>query len=139
MCSRGVWQLRELVLQYCVHSGSSRGARKLIREALVPWCERHPQVQVRAEIRSGRHPCLRAEYLNGNRKVIGVKNLAPFEIETYMTDLRNQVGRKVAAVKKDVQSDVPSVQGSWTPLLGEALRNTEFSIEQFELERVPKA
>ena len=123
MCSRGVWQLRELVLQYCVHSGSSRGARKLIREALVPWCEQHPQVQVRAE------------YLNGNRKVVGVKNLAPFEIESYMTDLRNQVGRKVAAVKKDVVSDVPSVQGSWTPLLGDALRTTEFSIEQFS----PKA
>eukprot|EP00946_MAST-07B_sp_MAST-7B-sp1_P002160 g2160.t1 len=131
MCSRGVWQLRELVLQYCVHSGSSRGARKLIREGLVPWCERNPQVQVRAEIRSGRHPCLRAEYLNGNTKVVGVKNLLPLEIEGYMTDLRNQIGKKVSAVKKDVVTDTPSLQGSWTPVLGEALRHEEFSIEQF--------
>ena len=97
----------------------------------MPWCERNPQVQVRAEIRSGRHPCLRAEYLNGNKKVLGVKNMLPLEIEGYMTDLRNQIGKKVASVKKDVSTDVPSVQGTWTPILGEALRHTEFSIEQF--------
>lgn len=84
-----------------------------------------------AEIRSGKHPCLRAEYLNGNKKVIGVKNLKPYEIESYMTDLRNQVGGKVAAVKKDVNSEVPSVQGTWTPLLGSALQTTEFSIEKY--------
>ena len=33
--------------------GQFAGAQK--REGLVPWCERNPQVQVRAEIRSGRH------------------------------------------------------------------------------------
>ena len=48
--------------------------------------------------------------------------MMPLEIEGYMTDLRNQIGKKVSAVKKDVVTDTPSLQGSWTPVLGEALR-----------------
>jgi large subunit ribosomal protein L43 len=132
MSVRGTWQLRELVLQYCSHSGSSKGARHVIREHLVPWCEQNPQVQVAAALRSGRHPVLRAQYVNGRDTVIDVKNLLPKEIESHMWDLRNTTGKKIKAAKFDVISQKNSLQGPWTSELSKILQDQgRFKIEDY--------
>ena len=133
MSVRGVWQLRELVLQYCSHSGSSKGARQMIRASLVPWCEQNPQVQVAAALKSGRHPVLRAAYANGREQVIDVKNLEPEEIERHMWDLRNSSGRKQKMAKFDVISENPSVQGPWTDELSKVLQEQgAFDVQTYQ-------
>ena len=93
-----------------------------MRTALVPWCERNPQVQVAATLKSGRHPCLRATYINDREQVVDIKNLEPEEIESFMWDLRNKSGRKVKVTKFDILSQNPSVQGPWTDALSKVLR-----------------
>lgn len=133
MSVRGTWQLKELVLQYCSHSGSSKGAREVIRTQLVPFCERNPHIQVAATLKSGRHPVLRGQYLNGRDQVIDLKNLEPKEIERHMESMRNSAGRKKKAAKFDVISTQPSIQGAWTPQLSKVLQEVgAFEIKAYE-------
>jgi large subunit ribosomal protein L43 len=104
----------------------------VVREHLVPWCEKNAQVQVTATLTSGRHPCLRAEYLNGREQVIDIKNLEPTEIEQHMWDLRNSSGKKQKAAKFDVISERSSIQGPWTPELSKVLQEQgAFNVEAY--------
>ena len=52
-------------------------------------------MQIVTEVKRAKHPFLRGEYMNGNTKTIGIKNLDVEEINSYVADLRNQIGRKV--------------------------------------------
>ena len=46
MATRGVWQLRELVISYCERSGSSRGVREFLHTRLIPFASENPQLQI---------------------------------------------------------------------------------------------
>ena len=81
MSRRGVWQLTKLTVNYCAHSGSSRGVRcvalrraAFATPALTRLCSEfissdlelfrssNPQMAVEAALRPGRHPHALAEY-----------------------------------------------------------------------------
>ena len=62
--------------------------------------------------------------MNGNTKVIGIKNRSVEEIDTFIMDLRNQIGRKVLQRKHEIEVDKSkpanvegkphnSIQGEW--------------------------
>lgn len=95
MATRGVYQLKKLALVFCDWGGSSRGAREFIRQDIAGFARRTPDARVEATVRRNRHPVLIGTYLNGNTKVIGVKNTDAREILNYAMFLRNQSGRKV--------------------------------------------
>ena len=69
--------------------------REWIRTTLIPFAEKNPELQIRTELKRSKHPYLLGEYVNGNKKAIGIKNLPVEDIDGYVMDLRNQIGRKV--------------------------------------------
>ena len=95
MSLRGVRQLRELVIRYSDLDGSSKGLREWMRTTLVPFAESNPEINIKADLKRAVHPFLRGVYANGNTKTICIKNLDPSDINAYVLDLRNQIGRKV--------------------------------------------
>lgn len=95
MATRGVFQLRKLTVKYCDHSGSSKGAREFIRHRIVEFANNTPAAEVATELRPGQHPYIMGDYVTGEVKTIGIKNIAPGEIMDYALMLRNSSGRKV--------------------------------------------
>lgn len=95
MATRGVFQLRKLTLKYCEHSGSSKGAREFIRHQIVDFANCTPAAEVATELRPGQHPYLLGDYVTGEVKQIGVKNITPKEIMHFAMMLRNSSGHKV--------------------------------------------
>ncbi len=53
--------------------------------------------------------------VNGNERVVDVKNKPSEEIWTQVMRLRNSTGRKVVKLKTRHVTHSPSVQGTWTP------------------------
>ncbi len=113
MCTRGVWQLEKLVLQYCKIGGSSLGTRQFVRYGLAGVAEKFPQVQFVARERNNRHPVLIASYRRGEDKVWCVKNTTPEEVLKRVEELRNMSGRKPTKIKTFHVSHNPTVQGEW--------------------------
>ena len=66
-----------------------------MRTHLIDFAKSNPDIIVRTELKRCAHPYLRGIYLNDNTKTIGIKNTAPGEINSFVLDLRNQIGRKV--------------------------------------------
>jgi len=62
MSRRGVWQLSKLTLNYCEHSGSSRGVREFVAGGLDAFRQANPQLELVAALRPGRHPHAAADY-----------------------------------------------------------------------------
>jgi large subunit ribosomal protein L43 len=96
MSLKGVRQLKELTIRYCDIGGSSRGIREWIRAEAIQFAKENPTMQVTTIKKRNNHPFVQGDYLNGNNKVIGVKNLSLSEIREHIYFLRNQIGRKVS-------------------------------------------
>ena len=92
MSKRGVWQLRRVVLRYCQHGGSSRGAREALgleragwplpaearedpaRSAVAAFTRANPQLTLAAEQANGMHPTAVAQYANGRERTVALRN-----------------------------------------------------------------
>ena len=66
-----------------------------MRTQLIDFAKSNPDIIVRTELKRCAHPFLRGIYLNDNSKTIGIKNTEPEKINSFVMDLRNQIGRKV--------------------------------------------
>lgn len=55
--------------------------------------------------------------VNGNSKIVEVKNKTPEEIEHWVERLRHESGVKVQKIRKFWHTENPSIQGTWTPFL----------------------
>ncbi|CAN0423352.1 unnamed protein product [Ectocarpus sp. 8 AP-2014] len=130
MATRGVFQLRKLTLKYCDHSGSSKGAREFIRQRIVEFANNTPAAEVVTELRPGQHPYIMGDYVTGEVKTIGIKNIAPGEIMDYAMMLRNSSGHKVRKFKKPVESRYPSIQGVWD--IDAPLHTTDIHVEHHD-------
>lgn len=71
--------------------------------------------------RPSRHPVIVGHYINGGRKAICVRNMAPKEILEKAELLRDASGEKLKKVNKPVQSINPSVRGVWSPYHGNGM------------------
>lgn len=109
-----------------------------MRQTLVPFAQKNPDLQITTELKRAKHPLLRGEYLNGNKKAIGIKNMTVEEIDSYVFDLRNQIGRKVLQRKTPVEvaaaaplnvegKHTNSIQGEWSEQV--SLIGLDFEIE----------
>ena len=113
MCTRGVWQLEKLVVQYCKIGGSSLGTRQFVRYGLAGVAEQNPQVQFVARERSNRHPLLIASYRKGEDKVWSLRKMSAAEVLSRVQELRNMSGRKPNKIKNFHVTHNPTVQGEW--------------------------
>ena len=55
--------------------------------------------------------------VNGNSKIVEVKNKTPEEIKEWIERLRNESGVKVQKIRQFWHTENPSIQGTWTPFL----------------------
>ncbi|KAG5192450.1 thioredoxin-like protein [Tribonema minus] len=125
MATRGVMQLQRIHIRYCDWGGSSQGMRDFIGRELVAFAKAVPHCEIITEVRRNRHPIIRADYLTGIPKTLGVKNEAPSAIRDFLHRLRTTTGRKQRRFDKPVVSRLPSVQGAWDPEVAyQAMRTT---------------
>lgn len=61
----------------------------------IEFAKNNPQAHIGTELRRAKHPFVRATYLSGKSKTIGVKNLSVEDIEKMVKFLQNQKGFKV--------------------------------------------
>ena len=126
MCTKGVWQLKTLVLRYCPIGGSSVGAREYIRTGLVEFAKQNPQVECKTILGKGKHPVVEGRYVWGVNKVCDLRRKNPEQIDELVQLLRNTSGHKVTEFKTPIISQTTSIQGRWRPNL---TRNVDFSIK----------
>ncbi|XP_031555732.1 39S ribosomal protein L43, mitochondrial-like [Actinia tenebrosa] len=112
---RYVCQLQRVTLNYCRAGGSSRGLRDFIDQNVVSFAKSNPQVAVYVRERNGKHPRIVANYLNGNSKIIDIKNMEIEDIRKWLERLRGESGVKIEKIRKPWHTDNPSIQGTWTP------------------------
>ena len=55
--------------------------------------------------------------VNGNSKIVDVKNKTPEEINEWVDRLRHESGVKVQKIRQFWHTENPSIQGTWTPFL----------------------
>lgn len=113
MTTRGVWQLRSLVISYCERSGSSRGVREYLSNQLVPFATANPQLQLVVQKRQDRHPFVQGVYVTEDeKKKLSLKSLSAPQVEVQIQSLRD--GRPINLRKwaKPFRTS-PSIQGPW--------------------------
>lgn len=115
MATRGVWQLKRLLVKFCDHGGSSRGAREFLETRLEGWQALNPQLEVQPTLNRGKHPHLVGHFANGSQKVIDLRNRGVEEVEEQAQRLRDSTGRKVKKLRSRQHTKNPSVQGTWSP------------------------
>ncbi|XP_062508316.1 large ribosomal subunit protein mL43-like [Corticium candelabrum] len=115
--ARYVRQLKRLTLQFCSQGGSSRGLREYIDGEITRFARNTPQVAVYVRERRRRHPRLIGEFLNGNSRVVSVKNFTSSEVAKHVKTLTNMSGAKPAKLNKRWHTDNPTIQGNWTPFM----------------------
>jgi len=131
MATRGVKQLLKLRLVYCEHGGSSRSIRDyLSSRKVIDFASVNPSVQVIAQLRNGKHPYVKAEYLTGSDKQVCIKNETMERVERVVQMLNDTSGRKITKINGPVRTHKPTIQGVWTPMLD--IANTKFDIEMVE-------
>ena len=113
MTTRGVWQLRSLVISYCERSGSSRGVREYLSNQLIPFATANPQLQIVAQQRPMRHPFVQGEYVNEDeKKKLDLKNLSAHQVAAQIQSLRDARPINLRKWAKPFRTS-PSIQGPW--------------------------
>lgn len=131
MCNRGVFQLRNVKLQYCDFGGSSKGIRDLLNsQVLDEFLDKHPDLNFEAYIRTGSHPSFFTEYVNGWGCSIPLRNCNPEDVMKALINARNRFGqRSISHSGAKVISSNKSIQGGWKP-------NMWGNAQMFELEKL---
>ena len=121
MSIRGTFQLSKLSFFHCPHTGSSKGLNAFLSN-VFPSLEKHCSQTRGASLvldvtqRRGQDPYLRAEFLNGREKTIGLKNKTEEEVAVLVNNAMSEKGRVVKKVPRRVmRTRITSVQGAWQP------------------------
>lgn len=125
MAKYGQIMLKQLRLQYCDFGGASAGMREFLHHHLPALvAEAGAQgVDVRAELKRGAFPLLRATYrpltAGGaeRARVVGTKNLSAEAVAEQVRWLRDSQGRPTGkrVPARHIISARRSVQGTWSP------------------------
>ncbi|KAF8820534.1 putative ribosomal protein l22/l43 [Cardiosporidium cionae] len=147
MCSRGVWQLRHVNIQYSETGHSSRGIRFYFRQLLPKWRERNSEIKVTTSHQQFEEPVASFQYIK-EKHDISLKDLNPRQIEEVLNLARNSEssnqylrhgGPKVWTEKRSIQGLwQPSLQGQvkalgWFHRKRPPLRLPKYSAESLEL------
>lgn len=115
MCSRGVYQLKRIQLQFCDYGGSSKGVRALLEsEQLQAFLKENPQIDFKVIMRRGFHPFAHSVYINGFIKDVPLRNYSEAEVLEKFQKVRDSFGRKaLTKTGEGVYGVKKSVQGPW--------------------------
>ena len=112
MCTRGVWQLRSLLVQYCNHSGSSSGTRRFAEQMLIPFAKENPQIEIAVSLKPNNHPIVTGFYEKDPEKTLSLRNLSAEQVQDRIQMLRDARPITLRKWHKKFR-DSPSVQGEW--------------------------
>ncbi|XP_055598402.1 39S ribosomal protein L43, mitochondrial [Uranotaenia lowii] len=113
---RYVCQLQRITLKYCKNNGSSKGMREFLEQDLLDFSRANPGVVVYVKPRRHRTAVMTAEYLNGDRQWVNCRNNSREEIQKWVQVLLTQAGlSSETRLRKLWHTEVPSIQGPWTP------------------------
>eukprot|EP00271_Cylindrocystis_brebissonii_P018786 TRINITY_DN545_c0_g5_i1.p1 TRINITY_DN545_c0_g5~~TRINITY_DN545_c0_g5_i1.p1 ORF type:complete len:119 (+),score=27.18 TRINITY_DN545_c0_g5_i1:123-479(+) len=115
MATRGVWQLKQLLIKFCDFGGSSRGARDFISKHLEEFKAANPQLTAEAVLNRGHHPHLQAVFENGSQRIVDLRKKSLGEVYEQVERLRDSTGRKVKKLTTRHVTERPSIQGTWRP------------------------
>ncbi|TMW50614.1 hypothetical protein DOY81_004303 [Sarcophaga bullata] len=131
---RYVCQLQRVTLKFCKNNGSSKGMREFIESSLVDFAKENPGIVVYVKPRRHRTPVLIGEYLNGQREWLNCRNSTKEEVLKWIELLKTQNGPSSAMrLRKMWHTDVPSIQGLWTPFLLRSPNHSQLSFPNSEL------
>ncbi|XP_067633936.1 large ribosomal subunit protein mL43 isoform X2 [Eurosta solidaginis] len=103
--------------------------REFIENHLIDFAKENPGIVVYVKPRRHRGPVLVGEYLNGDREWLNCHNASMDDINKWLELLKTQNGSSSALrLRKMWHTDVPSIQGPWTPF---TLRTPETNLEMF--------
>mmetsp|Transcript_20 Transcript_20/g.66 ORF Transcript_20/g.66 Transcript_20/m.66 type:complete len:134 (+) Transcript_20:105-506(+) len=127
MSINGVRQLQRVVIHYSPWGGSSAGTRKFVESGLAKWVATNPNVDVVLQERPKGHPFLVCEHLKAKQKpwTLPLRNESAETVEERLNFVRNTTGattKRSFTKKRIVRQEHPTLQGGWTPELGDALR-----------------
>ncbi|KAJ1508635.1 39S ribosomal protein L51, mitochondrial [Coelomomyces lativittatus] len=109
-------QIERLVFNYCETSGSSKGLIHFFKNDLVSFANSHPHIQIIVTPRPSKHPLIKGQFLNGDKKSLCVKNMSPEEIHEHIRLLtEDSRGRSRKPRRGGVWSENPAVRGIWSP------------------------
>ena len=112
MCTRGVWQCRSLMVQYCKNSGSSAGVRDYLERFFVPFASANPQIQFAISSKPNKHPLLQGWYVKDRAKRLTLKNLSAEQVAERIQFLRDTRPIYMNKSAKAFRT-TPSIQGEW--------------------------
>ncbi|XP_053594172.1 39S ribosomal protein L43, mitochondrial [Microplitis demolitor] len=113
---RYVGQLQRVTLKFCKSHPTSKGMRDFLENHLIDYAKENPGVVVYVKPRRHRTPVIVAEYLNGEKHWVAVKNFEYLHIQKWLELMRTQAqdGSKMR-LRKMWHTEFPSIQGPWTP------------------------
>lgn len=83
---------------------------------LLEFSTKNPGVVVYVKPRRHRQPVIVAEYLNGDRHWLPVRQFTEEQLTKWIDLLRTQnMNTSAARMRKHWHTDWPSIQGAWTP------------------------
>lgn len=90
--------------------------REFIEKQLIDFAKQNPGTVVYVKPRRHRTPVIVAEYLNGDREWHNCRNLSEEEIAQWISLMKTQNGSSSSLrLRKMWHTDLPSIQGPWTP------------------------
>ncbi|XP_055918217.1 39S ribosomal protein L43, mitochondrial [Eupeodes corollae] len=115
---RYVCQLQRITLKFCKNNGSSKGMREFLEEDLIDFAKENPGIVVYVKPRRHRTPVIVGEYLNGDREWLNCRNSTKDDVSKWIQMLKLQNGSSSSLrLRKMWHTDVPSIQGPWSPFL----------------------
>jgi len=112
---RYVPQCQRMTLKFCLGWGNSRGVRDFIQHDLIEFVKQNPGTVMYLKPRRHRSPVLVAEYLNGGREWMSLDCMERNEVYKWLDIHRTKAGYPDMHFKNYQHSDIPSIQGFWTP------------------------
>ncbi|CAD6233812.1 GSCOCG00007307001-RA-CDS [Cotesia congregata] len=113
---RYVGQLQRITLKFCKSHPTSKGMRDFLENHLLDFAKENPGVVVYVKPRRHRTPVMLAEYLNGEKHWVAVKNFESLHIQKWLELMRTQAQDGSAMrLRKMWHTEFPSIQGPWSP------------------------
>ena len=107
--------VQSIDLYYCPHYGCSKGMREFLRQNAYSYAEKYPQIQFVVFPRKSIGPGLRATYLNGHFRYVGLSNREPEFIKEQLDLLISLKGTKAIRFRESVSSTTPAIRPIWSP------------------------
>lgn len=101
-----------------VHLETHNNYSSFLKNNLAAFARQNPSIEISVSPRPGRHPVIKAAYINGRERAICVRNLMPNAIAQKAELLKNANGEKLRRERRPVRSVNESVRGVWDPFHG---------------------